>query len=198
MNDEILLEFTQDLQELREKDVDKIKKKLYFLQEKLKKQGEIDFVQFLRGKCQRNSLEKKLYSSVEKLKKSIHKVLELRNRNFKKIYKKKSKKIKKVLSVPVSVDVVEKERKNRPGQRARREKWEKKYGQDANHLKLKKNNAVKSLKNSDRKKSFKSLDRKDQSEKDSQSKHPSWDAKIKKREMEEKLKSMGKGTKIIF
>jgi hypothetical protein len=188
MNDEILLEFTKDLTELKEKDIEKIKKKLYFVQEKLKKQEGVDFLQFLRGKFQGNSLEKKLFSTVEKLKKSIQRVLELRNRKFKKIYKKKSKKVKKKVSLPpISVEEVAKERKNRPGQRARREKWEKKYGENANHLKLKKNNAVKSFKNSDKKK-----------EKDSQSKHPSWDAKIKKREMEEKLKSMGKGTKIIF
>jgi hypothetical protein len=187
INQEYILEFTRHFKhELKDKDIDKIKKKLFFIHKKLEKSDEekIDFLEFLRGNVLNNSLHKSLYSSLEKLKGVMGKVFEMRSRNFKKVYKKKTIIKKKEKKKKIVAEKEVQEKKNRPGQRARREKWEKKYGENANHLKKsKKVEITKSKKEESRK----------------EEKHPSWDARIKKREMEEKLiKSRGKGTKILF
>ena len=112
----------------------------------------------------------------------LEKARELRERSFKKIYHQKKKKILKKNEFQskkenIIQDLSEKN-KNRPGQRARREKWERKYGKEANHVKKKLELDLKKSKRES---------------------HPSWDAKRKQKEDQAKLLASGKkSVKIIF
>lgn len=83
--------------------------------------------------------------------------------------KKEEKNLKRKL--PVDSSVKKAPKKNRPGQRARREGWKKKYGNEANHLQ---NNKLKQEK--------------------SDSLHPSWQAK---QSQQQSIVSF-KGTKKVF
>ncbi|KAJ2663293.1 hypothetical protein IWW48_001395 [Coemansia sp. RSA 1200] len=97
------------------------------------------------------------------------------------------------------------ERRNRPGQRARRQKYENMYGNEANHIKLKQKDKKPKQSfnhtnndNNNRKKSDGPVSREKQKSNTQDEKlHPSWEAKKKQKEiMEQALNT--KRTKIIF
>ncbi|KAJ1944808.1 hypothetical protein GGF37_002013 [Kickxella alabastrina] len=89
------------------------------------------------------------------------------------------------------------ERKNRPGQRARRQKFEKMYGKDANHVKLmekdKKEKPRQPAPQFQKKPDNKPIAPAAKSE----AMHPSWEAKIRQKKIMEQAKSI-QGTKIVF
>ncbi len=101
----------------------------------------------------------------------------------------KPKKVKKDLEEEAGP-----KKRNRLGQRVRREMWEKKYGQKANHLKQEKK-----LKEKERKKIRSNPNREDlssHSHANTPSLHPSWAAKI---EQQKKLnEAIGDSQRIIF
>ncbi|KAJ1667153.1 hypothetical protein EV178_001646 [Coemansia sp. RSA 1646] len=87
------------------------------------------------------------------------------------------------------------EQRNRPGQRARRQKFEKMYGDEANHIKLRqKDKKTKRSFNYSNASTSQSAHKQDA---DSDKLHPSWEAKKKQKEIMEQAKNV-KGTKIVF
>ncbi|KAJ1737478.1 hypothetical protein LPJ72_000449 [Coemansia sp. Benny D160-2] len=98
------------------------------------------------------------------------------------------------------------ERRNRPGQRARRQKYENMYGDEANHIKLKRkdkkpkqsfNHTDTNIDNNRKKIYVSPRQERQKSNTQDEKLHPSWEAKKKQKEiMEQALNT--KGTKIIF
>lgn len=129
----------------------------------------------------------KCTKSISSLVSSLKKLRDARARKFKKVYPAKKKKIIKENSKEklqkLQRDQQLEDRKNRPGQRARRLKWEKKYGKEANHVK----------------KIIELQIKEKEKEKKREAVHPSWDAKKREKEAQERiLKSRKKPTKIVF
>ncbi|KAJ2664568.1 hypothetical protein GGH99_006859 [Coemansia sp. RSA 1285] len=98
------------------------------------------------------------------------------------------------------------ERRNRPGQRARRQKYENMYGNEANHIKLRQkdkkskqsfNHTNIDIDNNRKKIDVPPRQEKQKSNTQDEKLHPSWEAKKKQKEIMEKALNT-KGTKIIF
>ncbi|KAJ1798375.1 hypothetical protein LPJ59_002538 [Coemansia sp. RSA 2399] len=87
------------------------------------------------------------------------------------------------------------EPRNRPGQRARRQKFEKIYGDEANHVKLRqKDKKPKRTFSDDKAQGIRETPKPDTS---ADKLHPSWEAKRKQKEIMDRAKHV-KGTKIVF